>query len=994
MESGIDSYLHKKFKKQLSIDPKVKKNEKENKDNGYSETSEEKNKIVTNEDKNHRCLDAVEKQNPDNNESVPNQSTNQQTSTSSFALKSNFPMSSISVENCIVSQSSNPCISYVVANNINDDRIHASFDIKYSETTNVFNTSSISNTENIYSSNLPYINEELQVYDYTIKNDETELKHEEIQPPPDKTSSGKYVCPYCNLVCSKPSVLQKHIRAHTNERPYPCKSCGFSFKTRSNLYKHCRSRTHANRVMGNKVQDSSNDITDTKNLDTSLVYLENREEQISQKPYKPRFHTGHQFSDNIAKENIEKTNHTKHPTSELLSHHINEIINKKSSVNNTDEKFTKKLNTEDTVPVNSDVRIIYRMESSVTTSAAEQRYTEEPLNLTNKNRKRTMSEVSEPVIQKSLIKELLLKSLSSSDLQCPYCKMIFQTVTELDVHKYRNCKGKPSDIKYTRSSSVNVASILTQNKNAFDNIPHLQNTVFPLNSPGPFLGKTRLIESDKTKSFSFDSGTLPLVSPSDPVPSYLLSPLSFDKEKKAPIKLFGGEVKVHTSREGYKIDGSSEKFESDDKYIEYGGKLKESRVVKSSLQSGGTVLTNKTDYSKHELKTHTELLRVYEGNCNSPNIDISNINKQKFTFDSMTNNSQLLEVNDIVNVQSNQDSPVTKYCTMLDFSQKAVKMLTPNIKQPNFSVSNLLLPARSVSNISFDNSSEIKLSSPKPKTETILQSDVDFPKRPIVTNQLKFVIERKAPSNLYNPMSLVVDGKIIRHVPGMPGPVVAAEPDMVYDNPVVAVSQEFTSDVLLQEKPLSSKLQVVLAERESERSISSAVENRNSENVPKVAETNSGIKVSETKALDIRISDGETKKFARPNSLALKPTTAALKQHHGLTPTMFNQILISPDTPRVAKKYAHHFLHGNYFSYLGLKSSTKPVYCTLNKTQPFYVPHFKKLSMYSEWRQQDTKQDKLYASNYDTRQRNHGYTVAGKSTANLIIHSSYKVSLY
>lgn len=60
------------------------------------------------------------------------------------------------------------------------------------------------------------------------------------------TVQAKCVCPYCDLVCSKPSVLEKHLRAHTNERPYPCLPCGFSFKTRSNLLKHCRtSRSHS-----------------------------------------------------------------------------------------------------------------------------------------------------------------------------------------------------------------------------------------------------------------------------------------------------------------------------------------------------------------------------------------------------------------------------------------------------------------------------------------------------------------------------------------------------------------------------------------------------------------------------------------------------------------------------------------------------------------------------------------------------------------------------
>ncbi|TTO63368.1 Zinc finger protein 40 [Bagarius yarrelli] len=56
---------------------------------------------------------------------------------------------------------------------------------------------------------------------------------------------GKYVCEYCNRACAKPSVLLKHIRSHTGERPYPCVTCGFSFKTKSNLYKHKKSHAHA-----------------------------------------------------------------------------------------------------------------------------------------------------------------------------------------------------------------------------------------------------------------------------------------------------------------------------------------------------------------------------------------------------------------------------------------------------------------------------------------------------------------------------------------------------------------------------------------------------------------------------------------------------------------------------------------------------------------------------------------------------------------------------
>ncbi|XP_017277079.1 transcription factor HIVEP2 [Kryptolebias marmoratus] len=64
-----------------------------------------------------------------------------------------------------------------------------------------------------------------------------------VDPKPQKP--GKYVCDYCGRACAKPSVLKKHIRSHTGERPYPCVPCGFSFKTKSNLYKHRKSHAHS-----------------------------------------------------------------------------------------------------------------------------------------------------------------------------------------------------------------------------------------------------------------------------------------------------------------------------------------------------------------------------------------------------------------------------------------------------------------------------------------------------------------------------------------------------------------------------------------------------------------------------------------------------------------------------------------------------------------------------------------------------------------------------
>lgn len=402
-----------------------------------------------------------------------------------------------------------------------------------------------------------------------------------------------------------------------------------------------------------------------------------------------------------------------------------------------------------------------------------------------------------------------------------------------------------------------MASILTKNKNAFDSIPHLPNSTFPLKSPGPFLGKTRLVENDKTKSFSFEDGL---------ILNFHTTSRMFENSKKPPIKLFGGEVKItQTSGEtkSYKIDGK----EPND-FEEFGSaRLSENRVVKSGLQSGGTVLQSKPSYN------------VKADVCRSSPDAI------RFDLDRCKNDKQ----NQVMEVDQ------SSYTNITDFSQKAAKMLAPNLPIP---VSQELPP-------------------------------------------------------LQNPINIFVNGRIVRYVPGMPGPVAPHKTE--YSAP---------------QKLPHSKSSVIKTDT-APPSHSPEVEQKALREKPIQAEI--------------------IQKFARPNSLALKPSITSQKLHHGLTPTMFNQILISPETPRVSKKCIEHFLHGNYFSYLGLKSSTKSVYCTLNKTQPFYVPHFKKLSMYSEWRQQDTKGDKLYVSGYDSRQKQWEYVTAGKANVNLVVHSSYKV---
>lgn len=40
---------------------------------------------------------------------------------------------------------------------------------------------------------------------------------------------GRYVCSECGIRCKKPSMLKKHIRTHTDVRPYTCVHCAFRY---------------------------------------------------------------------------------------------------------------------------------------------------------------------------------------------------------------------------------------------------------------------------------------------------------------------------------------------------------------------------------------------------------------------------------------------------------------------------------------------------------------------------------------------------------------------------------------------------------------------------------------------------------------------------------------------------------------------------------------------------------------------------------------------
>lgn len=127
--------------------------------------------------------------------------------------------------------------------------------------------------------------------------------------------------------------------------------------------------------------------------------------------------------------------------------------------------------------------------------------------------------------------------------------------------------------------------------------------------------------------------------------------------------------------------------------------------------------------------------------------------------------------------------------------------------------------------------------------------------------------------------------------------------------------------------------------------------------------------------------------FLRPSSLPLKPGTFTPKRHHGITPTANTLPLISPETPRPSKHCIQLYLDGHAYTYLGLKCSTKPFYCTVNRPQPVHFTSQPKLSIYSNWQVCAEShphplglKPKETMSLYDSRQRQQQSRREGKYT--------------
>lgn len=461
-------------------------------------------------------------------------------------------------------------------------------------------------------SRLSNLNNIIEVSGQTSFTDEFSNKTENhendfIREAYNGVAGGRYICPYCKLSCAKPSVLEKHIRAHTNERPFPCVPCGFAFKTKSNLYKHNRSRTHALKLQGTdspvtlhdeELSGSSESDTPTSvsetGSDVSSVRFENfdcnkfspdssevlsesfntcqsssNENYKSKTIYKPKFRVGTAFyRDSNDKEKLKKSIS---PNADFLTEHISKIISDNEAIVDVIEtplqkKYNKIKQIAESKQFMNDLVVEIKSEPS-------------PLNLTkssqdieNSFRKRSHSEsFSQTEHQKhplnpegSIIKDLLLKTkinglvpvsgelLEGSLFICPLCQIVYRSADNLETHRLYYCKGssvignnttnerkdtkigRPENV-FFRSNSVNVrlpetssstfVKTSTSTKSTISRIkpdnliiikPESSDVIAPLPSPGPLLGNTRLVDTRLSSDFTRKNEGLKIKSTASP----------------------------------------------------------------------------------------------------------------------------------------------------------------------------------------------------------------------------------------------------------------------------------------------------------------------------------------------------------------------------------------------------------------------------------------------------------------------------------------------
>lgn len=235
--------------------------------------------------------------------------------------------------------------------------------------------------------------------------------------------------------------------------------------------------------------------------------------------------------------------------------------------------------------------------------------------------------------------------------------------------------------------------------------------------------------------------------------------------------------------------------------------------------------------------------------------------------------------------------------------------------------------------------------------------------------------------------SIVHGGRVIPYVPGIPGPntMSVLNKNDLPPPPIPIKDKRLNSPSMKQNGLLASPSQIMPRPNgifAKKKSFNFARIADNIADANRAGKKSPELEQQEEMPVEVKPTKPA---FLRPNSLPLKPGTFTPKQHHGITPTANTLPLISPETPRPSKSCVQMYLNGHAYTYLGLKSSTKTFYCTVNKPQPVYIQNQHKLSMYSNWQIYNGNNPNILdlspytaMSLYDSRQRPEKVSIAAE----------------